>query len=92
MAISLVDDGARLVNATSTAGVGPNQLPMYTADGMQSTTFHTKVNPANPGLVQGIQGTAPAASPSGPENPFTVALRRTGVMPIFSAHYYDCAI
>jgi branched-chain amino acid transport system substrate-binding protein len=90
--ISLVDDGARLVNAMSAAGAGPNQIPVYTADGMQSTTFHTKVNPANPDAVRGILGTAPAAAPSGPDTPFTTALRKTGVAPIFSAHYYDCVI
>jgi branched-chain amino acid transport system substrate-binding protein len=90
--ISLAEDGARLVNATIAAGVGPNQVYTYAPDGMQSTTFATKVNPTNPGLVRGIIGTAPAAAPAGPETPFSAALRRTGVAPIFSAHYYDCAI
>lgn len=88
--ISLVDDGAPLVNALSTAGVGPGQIPVYAPDGMQSTTFHSLVDPANPAAVFGIRGTAPAAAPAGPENAFTAALRKAGVSPIFSAHYYDC--
>jgi branched-chain amino acid transport system substrate-binding protein len=92
VAISLADDGARLVNALTAAGVGPSTVPLYAPDGMQSTTFHTKVNPTNPALVAGIRGTAPAAAPAGPETPFTAALRRAGVEPIFSAHYYDCTI
>lgn len=92
VAISLVDDGARLMNAMTAAGIGPNQVPVYTADGMQSTTFHQKVNPANPAAVFGIKGTAPAAAPAGPETAFTAALRKTGVQPIFSAYYYDCAM
>jgi branched-chain amino acid transport system substrate-binding protein len=92
IAISLVDDGARLVNALHAAGVGPNQLPLYTGDGMQDLAFASTVNPANPGLVQGIRGTAPAAAPAGIASPFTDALRRAGVLPIFSAYYYDCAI
>jgi branched-chain amino acid transport system substrate-binding protein len=90
--ISLADDGARLVNAMIAAGVGPNQVPVYAPDGMQNTEFAAKVNPTSPGLVQGIIGTAPAAAPAGPETAFTAALRRTGVAPIFSAHYYDCTI
>ena len=90
--ISLAEDGARIVNALAAAGVGPNQLPTYAPDGMQSTTFHTRVNPANPAAVLGIRGTAPAAAPASPETPFTAALRKAGVSPIFSAHYYDCTI
>jgi branched-chain amino acid transport system substrate-binding protein len=90
--ISLVEDGARVVNALNAAGVGPNKIPLYTADGMQSPTFNQAVNPANPALVMGISGTAPAAAPSGPETPFSVALRKTGAPPIFSAHVYDCTI
>ena len=58
---------------------------------MQSTTFHTKVNPANPARG-GIIGTAPAAAPAGPETAFTTALRCAGVEPIFSADYYDCTV
>ncbi|MGZ6995803.1 MAG: ABC transporter substrate-binding protein [Acidimicrobiia bacterium] len=92
VAISLVDDGAELVNALYAADIGPNQLPLYAPDGMQSTTFHTTVNPTNPALVAGIAGTAPAAAPAGPETAFTAEMRKAGVAPIFSAHYYDCAI
>ncbi len=90
--ISLADDGERLTSAMIAAGVGPNQVYVYAPDGMQSTTFASKVDPTNPSLVRGIIGTAPAAAPAGPETPFTAAMLRAGVAPIFSAHYYDCAI
>jgi branched-chain amino acid transport system substrate-binding protein len=90
--IALVPDGARVVNSLIAAGIGPNKIPLYTADGMQSPTFAKTVNPTNPALVMGISGTAPAAAPAGPETPFTVALRKTGAPPIFSAHVYDCTI
>lgn len=90
--ISLPDDGARIVQSLNAAGVGPAQVPLYTADGMQSTTLHTKVDPANPASVVGIVGTAPAAAPAGPDNAFTDALRKAGVAPIFSAYYHDCTI
>ena len=90
--IALAEDGARIVSAMAAAGVGPNQVPVYTADGMQSATFHTKVDPANPGAVRGIVGTAPAAAPASGENAFTAAMRQAGVEPVFSAYYYDCAM
>ena len=90
--IALADDGAKLVNALAAAGDGPARFPLYAPDGMQSTTFHTKVNPANPALVAGIIGTAPASAPARGETAFTAALRKAGVEPIFSAHYYDCTI
>ena len=92
-AISLADDGARLVNALTARGRRPRRSCRSTPpDGMQSTTFHDQVDAANPGAVQGIVGTAPAAAPTGRETPFTAAMRRAGVAPIFSAYYYDCAI
>ncbi len=92
IAIAASDDGARLLQAMVAAGVGPNQLPMYTADGMQSTSLAANVDPAAPGLLVGIKGTAPAAAPAGIVSPFSDALRRAGVLPIFSAYYYDCTI
>jgi ABC-type branched-subunit amino acid transport system substrate-binding protein len=92
IAISLTDDGARLVKALTAQGVGPGARPMFTPDGMQSTTFHTSVDAANPAAVKGIVGTAPAAAPATPENAFTAAMRRAGVAPIFSAYYYDCTV
>jgi branched-chain amino acid transport system substrate-binding protein len=74
------------------AGVGPNQLPMYSADGLQNVTLAATVDPAAPSLLAGLKGTAPAASPAGIASPFSDALRRAGVQPIFSAYYYDCTI
>jgi branched-chain amino acid transport system substrate-binding protein len=92
IAISLTEDGAKLVKALTAQGVGPGTLPLFAPDGMQSTTFHTDVDAANPGAVKGIVGTAPAAAPATPENAFTAAMRRAGVAPIFSAYYYDCTM
>jgi branched-chain amino acid transport system substrate-binding protein len=92
VAISLTEDGAKLVKALTAQGIGPGALPLFAPDGMQSTTFHTRVDGANPGAVKGIVGTAPAAAPAMPENAFTAAMRRAGVAPIFSAYYYDCTV
>jgi branched-chain amino acid transport system substrate-binding protein len=92
VAIYLTEDGARLVKALTAQGIGPGARPLFAPDGMQSTTFHTAVDAANPAAVKGIVGTAPAAAPATPENAFTAAMRRAGVAPIFSAYYYDCTV
>ncbi len=42
--------------------------------------------------MAGIKGTAPAAQPAGVQSPFLEKFAATGVDPIFSGYYYDCAI
>lgn len=86
------DDGAKVVQTLIESGAGPADLPVYTADGMQGSSFGETVDPANPGVVSGIKGTAPAAAPAGIESPFTATFTATGVDPIFSSYYYDCTI
>lgn len=85
-------DGAQVVSAMIEQGAGPGTLPIYTGDGMQSSTFFEGVNADDPSAVQGIKGTAPAAAPAGVEHPFAEAYAETGEDTIFSAYYYDCAI
>jgi len=86
------DDGAKIVQTMIEKGAGPADLPIYTADGMQGSSFGETVDPANPGVVSGIKGTAPAAAPAGVESPFQDTFAATGTDPIFSAYYYDCTI
>lgn len=86
------DDGAGIVKKMIELNVGPGDVPIYTADGMQSGTFFEKVDKENPSAVEGIKGTAPAASPEGVEHPFAAAYAETGEDTIFSAYYYDCTI
>ncbi len=83
------DDGGKVIAQMIESGVGPGEFPIYTADGMQGSTFHQKVG-ATPDLVEGIKGTAPAAAPQGVEHPFAAAYAATGQDTIFSAYYYDC--
>ena len=86
------DDGAKVVSQMIESKVGPKDLPVYTADGMQSSGFAAKVNASDPSAVQGIKGTAPAAAIQGVEHPFTAEYAKTGNDTIFSAYYYDCTI
>ena len=86
------DDGAKVIKTMVAKNIGPAQIPIYTTDGLQGRTFGATVDPANPGVVKGIKGTAPAAAPSGIESPFNTAFRAKGLPPIYSAYYYDCTI
>jgi ABC-type branched-subunit amino acid transport system substrate-binding protein len=90
--IGFNDDGAEIVSTMIGQGAGPAQIPIYTADGMQSSGFAESVDPADPSKVAGIKGTAPAAAPAGIEHPFTARFAATGVDTIFSSYYYDCTI
>ena len=90
--IGFNDDGAQIINAMIGAGAGPADIPIYTADGMQGSSFGETVDPENPGVVAGIKGTAPAAAPAGIEHPFQAVFAATGVDTIFSPYYYDCTI
>lgn len=85
-------DGADVVRTMIGQGLGPQQVAVYTADGMRTDTFGQLVDPSNPGVVAGIKGTAPAAAPAGVQSPFLEKFAATGVDPIFSAYYYDCTV
>jgi branched-chain amino acid transport system substrate-binding protein len=90
--IGFNDDGAKIVTTMIGKNLGPSQIPIYTADGMQSSKFGTTVDASNPAVVGGIKGTAPAAQPAGVQSPCLAKFAATGVDPIFSGYYYDCTI
>jgi branched-chain amino acid transport system substrate-binding protein len=90
--IGFNEDGAQIINTMIGQGAGPADVPIYTADGMKSSSFAETVDPADPSKVAGIKGTAPAAAPAGIDHPFTAAFAATGVDTIFSSYYYDCTI
>lgn len=90
--IGFNDDGSKIISEMIAQGVGPADIPIYTADGMQSSSFGESVDAANPGVVAGIKGTAPAAAPAGVTHPFTEKYAETGEDTIFSSYYYDCTL
>ncbi len=90
--IGFNDDGGKIVKEMIGQSVGPADIPLYTADGMQGSSFYKAVDPSNPAVVKGIKGTAPAAAPAGVNHPFIAAYAKTGVDTIFSPYYYDCTI
>jgi len=88
--IGFNDDGAKILKEMIAQNIGPKQVQIYTADGMQSSSLGKSVDPTNPGIVRGIKGTAPAAAPSGVTNPFIAKFAATKIDTIFSSYYYDC--
>ncbi|MCU1427797.1 MAG: amino acid transporter substrate-binding protein [Actinomycetia bacterium] len=89
--IGFNDDGGKVLKEMIAQNVGPKNVQVYTADGMQSSSLSKAVDPSNPAVVQGIKGTAPAAAPSGVTNPFIARFAATKIDTIFSSYYYDCA-
>ena len=88
------DTGAIILSGMVEAGIGPADKPVYTGDGLQSSSLGEAVDPNNPGILAGMKGTAPSAAPPDGEPTFgdRFAEFAPGVDTIFSAHAYDCAI
>lgn len=74
------------------AGKGPQQIPTYGNDALQSADFGAMVDPANHAVVAGMKGTTPAGAPAGIDHPFGARLAATGTDPFFSASAYDCTM
>src|SRR6266542_4464263 len=89
---ALKQGGAKVVQTMIAKGIGPGDVPLYTADGMQSSKFATTLDPSDASKAEGIKGTAPAGAPAGIQSPFQPVFAAKGVDPIFSAYYYDCTI
>jgi branched-chain amino acid transport system substrate-binding protein len=73
-------------------GKGPQQIPTYGNDGLESADLGAMVDPARGFVVAGLRGTTPAGAPAGIDHPFNARLAATGVDPFFSASAYDCTI
>jgi branched-chain amino acid transport system substrate-binding protein len=90
--IGFPDDGGKIIKEMIAQNVGPDDVQIYTADGMQSSKFFQGVDPSDPSAIEGIKGTAPAAAPAGVVHPFTAEYAKTGEDTIFSPYYYDCVL
>ncbi|HVM13038.1 MAG TPA: ABC transporter substrate-binding protein [Egibacteraceae bacterium] len=63
-AIALIsfEEGAQLLQAMIEAGIGPQDLAVYGADGLASSDLPESVEPGNPNVLDGMTGTRPDAS------------------------------
>lgn len=86
------EEGGAVMQASIAAGVGPQDVQWYGADGIQSSSFWESVDPDDPTVVEGLRGTAPSAAPSDGETTFRdrFSAFAPGVDTIYSGHAYDC--
>ena len=81
------DEGAQVIADLIEAGYGPDDVSLYTADGMRSESLWEAVDPDDPAVIEGMRGTAPGASLDYNDR----LLEIEGVEdPIFGGQVYDC--
>lgn len=56
------EEGARVLQGLIEAGLGPDRVGVYGADGLRSENLPELVAPANPAVLAGMKGTAPASA------------------------------
>lgn len=95
-AISLISfaEGAAFMQALIEAGVGPEDVSIYVADGFKDNVTAEAVDPNNPAVLDGVRGTYPSLAPPNGEATFTERFTTfaPGTPTIFSSHSYDCFV
>jgi branched-chain amino acid transport system substrate-binding protein len=88
------EETASVIKSMIQAGIGPKNMPIYVADGAQSSTLWKSVDPKNPAVLEGVGGTAPSASPGNGTKSFPEAFKAAypNVDAIYSAQAYDCTV
>lgn len=88
------EEGVQIVQAMIEAGIGPDTVPLYIADGLASGDLGERINADDPTVAFGIKGTQPSAAPESGAAFFPDAFAEfapdTDV--IYSSQAYDCAI
>jgi branched-chain amino acid transport system substrate-binding protein len=93
--IGYPEDGGKVLAEMIKQGAGPDALPIYVTDGMQSNELYQLVDEADPAVTAGIRGTAASAAPEGGADFFPDAFAAFAPdveSPIYSAQSYDCVI
>ncbi len=85
-------EGAAVLQAMIEAGVGPSDVAIYVTDGFKDSVSAADVDPNNPGVLEGVKGTAPSAAPASGEATFPArfAAFAPDVPTIFSSQAFDC--
>lgn len=86
------EEGAQILQGMFEAGLTPDAVGVYGADGLRSADLGSIVNESDPGVIAGMKGTAPASA----DNPdfitkleeFAPDLEETQ----FAPQVYDCAV
>lgn len=56
------EEGTQILQGMIEAGVGPEQIGVYGADGLRNTDLASLVAPNDPSILAGMKGTAPASA------------------------------
>ena len=88
------EEGFQIIQAMIEQGAGPDAIQIYITDGMATEQLGAAIDPDNPGIAEGMKGTAPAAAPDSGAAFFPDAFAEyaPGVPSIYSSQSYDCAI
>ena len=88
------EEGFQIIQAMIEQGAGPDAIQIYITDGMATEQLGAAIDPDNPGIAEGMKGTAPAAAPDSGAAFFPNAFAEyaPGVPSIYSSQSYDCAI
>ncbi|HRW36662.1 MAG: ABC transporter substrate-binding protein [Acidimicrobiales bacterium] len=93
--IGYPEDGGKVLAEMIKQGAGPDKLPIYVTDGMQSNELYQLVDEADPSVTAGIRGTAASAAPEDGASFFPDAFAEFAPdveSPIYSAQSYDCVV
>ena len=88
------EEGIQIIQTMIEEGAGPDTVPLYIADGLATGDLGELIDPNNPGIAEGIKGTAPSAAPEAGAPFFPAAFEEFApdTDAIFSSQAYDCAI
>lgn len=85
------DEGADILAGMIESGIGPADVAIYGGDGLRSNHLAGLVDPTDPSVLAGLQGTAPAG---GISEEFLERFRKSSGLEdaTFAAQVYDCAV
>lgn len=87
------DETAQILSGLIEAGYGPGEFAIYGADGLRGRDLALAIDPNNPGILEGMMGTAATADPDADTGFIDRFLQERGdVETIYAAEKYDCAI
>ncbi|MFA9443777.1 ABC transporter substrate-binding protein [Egicoccus sp. AB-alg6-2] len=91
VALIAFDEGAQILASLIEAGMGPQNIAIYGADGVASDSLWEEVDPNDESILEGMKGTRPAADAD--EGFISRFQEETGLTDTtYAAAAYDCAI